>query len=203
MVYKHSVCDGYTLIPEIDDFKNYRIIEQRGQEQIQLEETVKSYKASLTGYVKLILPDLVISRRITVLDKNSCESLFEDVSENSNYILLPEGSAYQLQSLSVSIKQLEKEISEQETQSGITADTELLRSQKSAVKGQSDSIISQARKNFEAVKQSFINYFTKKAELELLLKHTPVSYLKDVFIKIRSPPTYNQIRQNKFDVFRQ
>ncbi len=178
-VYKHSVCDGYTLIPEIDDFKNYRIIEQRGQEQIQLEETVKSYKASLTGYVKLILPDLVISRRITVLDKNSCESLFEDVSENSNYILLPEGSAYQLQSLSVSIKQLEKEISEQETQSGITADTELLRSQKNALKGQSDSIISQARKNFEAVKQSFINYFTKKAELELLLKHTPVSYLKD------------------------
>ncbi len=178
-VYKHSVCDGYTLIPEIDDFKNYRIIEQRGQEQIQLEETVKSYKASLTGYVKLILPDLVISRRITVLDKNDCEKLFEGVSENSNYILLPAGSAYQLQSLSVSIKQLEKEISEQETQSGITADTELLRSQKNALKGQSDSIISQARKNFEAVKQSFINYFTKKAELELLLKHTPVSYLKD------------------------
>ncbi len=178
-VYKHSVCDGYTLIPEIDDFKNYRIIEQRGQEQIQLEETVKAYKASLSEYVKLILPDLVISWRASVLNKNDCEKLFEGVSENSNYILLPAGSAYQLQSLSVSIKQLEKEISEQETQSGITADTELLRSQKSALKGQSDSIISQARKNFEAVKQSFINYFAKKAELELLLKHTPVSYLKD------------------------
>ncbi len=124
------------------------------------------------------MPDLVISWRASVLDENSCERLFEGVSENSNYILLPAGSAYQLQSLAVSIKQLEKEISEQETQSGITADTELLRSQKSAVKGQSDSIIYQARKNFEAVKQSFINYFAKKAELDLLLKHTPVSYLK-------------------------
>ena len=202
-VYKHSVCDGYTLIPEIDDFKNYRIIEQRGQEQIQLEETVKSYKASLTGYVKLILPDLVISRRITVLDKNSCESLFEDVSENSNYILLPEGSAYQLQSLAVSIDQIdeqisadEEEIQKQQTQLNVTPDKEqqklyqklldkakrdkeLLMSQKNVAKGQLDSLISQARKNSEAVKQSFINYFAKKAELDLLLKNTPVNYLKD------------------------
>ena len=178
-IIRHQVCDNFTLIPVIDDFKNYQLIEQRSQERIQLEETVKAYKASLSEYVKLILPDLVISWRASVLDKNDCEKLFEGVSENSNYILLPAGSAYQLQSLSVSIKQLEKEISEQETQSGITADTELLRSQKNALKGQSDSIISQARKNFEAVKQSFINYFAKKAELELLLKHTPVSYLKD------------------------
>lgn len=178
-VYKHSVCDGYTLIPKIDDFKNYRIIEQRGQEQAQLEETVKTYKASLSEYVKLILPDLNIISRASVLDEDCCKSLFEGVSESSNYILLPASSAYQLQSLAVSIKQLEKEISEQETQNGITADTELLISQKRALKGQSDSIISQARTSFEAVKQSFINYFTKKAELELLIKHTPVNYLKD------------------------
>lgn len=178
-VYKHSVCDGYTLIPEIDDFKNYRIIEQRSQEQAQLEETVKAYKASLSEYVKLILPDLNIISRASILDEDCCKSLFEGVSESSNYILLPAGSAYQLQSLAVSIKQLEKEISEQETKNGITADTELLISQKRALKGQSDSIISQARKSFEAVKQSFINYFAKKAELELLIKHTPVNYLKD------------------------
>lgn len=178
-VYKHSVCDGYTLIPEIDDFKNYRIIEQRSQEQAQLEETVKAYKASLSEYVKLILPDLNIISRASILDEDCCKSLFEGVSESSNYILLPAGSAYQLQSLAVSIKQLEKEISEQETKNGTTADTELLISQKRALKGQSDSIISQARKSFEAVKQSFINYFAKKAELELLIKHTPVNYLKD------------------------
>lgn len=103
-VYKVQNCQGYTLIPEIKNFINSDLIEQRQDEFIQLEEYVNQNKLNLDSYNfvterdgKMYFTNLTIEQKYEKLcDANTMKS----------YIFLTESEATQLQGLYTSIKQL-------------------------------------------------------------------------------------------------
>ena len=91
-VYRLQSCNGYTLIPEINDFIDSEVIEQRHQEQIELEDFVFSQNNQIgsftyarqrrleilsVGYIQITLQKRQIElqkkqvdRQITDLDNN-------------------------------------------------------------------------------------------------------------------------------------
>ena len=103
-VYKVQNCQGYTLIPQIKNFKNSDLIEQRQDEFIQLEDYVNQNKLNLDSYNfvterdgKMYFTDLTIGEKYEKLcDPNTMKS----------YIFLTESEATQLQGLYTNIKQL-------------------------------------------------------------------------------------------------
>ncbi len=108
-VYRLQSCNGYTLIPEINDFIDSEVIEQRHQEQIELEEYVKSVESSLKNYVVVSADTGRIERKMDISDRQNFQSSLSGVSETSDLIVLTENEALQMQSIYVSIDQLNKQ----------------------------------------------------------------------------------------------
>ena len=290
-IKKQQKCGGYTLIPEINDFKNCELIEQKISEQVELENFVNSYEPSLKSYVKVNSKNGEIVGEMGSLTKSEYETLIAGVDKDSENIVVSTSEALQLQSLysnlsqlfyqsrmlllqkdqtKVQSRQMEAQIKQSEQQYkdlsqhveidwaryredlsvgfneipfmkdrdpskkhendekysfakayvafnsnkvtrdllknygdedevyGIIPDMEeqkyllnrLIKEydeqgdncakQITLVLSQRDFIISQARANFEVIKETFIKYFTKKAQLDLLVLQTPVNYLKDL-----------------------
>ncbi len=159
-VYKHQSCRGYTLIPEINDYISSDLIEQRQNEQIELEEFINSCEASLINYVKFDTTDYKYTL-IESLTKNYINDFFNDVKDSvdCHYIVITESEAFNLKSAKEPTQSQETE-----TEDGISKEKILMK---------------QARKNLPLVKDAFLKYFRKKAELEQLVLQTPVNFLKD------------------------
>ncbi len=159
-VYKHQSCRGYTLIPEINDYISSDLIEQRQNEQIELEEFINSCEASLINYVKFDTTDYKYTL-IESLTKNYINDFFNDVKDSADchYIVITESEAFNLKSAKEPTQSQETE-----TEDGISKEKILIK---------------QARKNLPLVKDAFLKYFRKKAELEQLVLQSPVNFLKD------------------------
>lgn len=159
-VYKHQSCRGYTLIPEINDYISSDLIEQRQSEQIELEEFINSCEASLINYVKFDITDYKYTL-IESLTKNYINDFFNDVKDSADchYIVITESEAFNLKSAKEPTQSQETE-----TEDGISKEKILMK---------------QARKNLPLVKDAFLKYFRKKAELEQLVLQSPVNFLKD------------------------
>lgn len=159
-VYKHQSCRGYTLIPEINDYISSDLIEQRQNEQIELEDFINSCEASLINYVKFDTTDYKYTL-IESLTKNYINDFFNDVKDSADchYIVITESEAFNLKSAKEPTQSQETE-----TEDGISKEKILMK---------------QARKNLPLVKDAFLKYFRKKAELEQLVLQSPVNFLKD------------------------
>ncbi|MBD5583540.1 MAG: hypothetical protein HDQ88_00425 [Clostridia bacterium] len=103
-------CDGYILIPEIKDYGSSEYIDQRQSEQAELEDYIKSCEQSLCNYVKVQKDDGLILRRIGNLTKTEYDVLMEGVTPSSNYCIMNESEALQLQSLYENSNQLRKQL---------------------------------------------------------------------------------------------
>ena len=106
-VYKYQSCNGYTLISEINDFKNSDFIEQKQERHIQLDEFVKQYKPVLKSYVKVDATTGEKLGGLNSLTKSGYENFIDGVNSKSNSILLTETEAAQFRSLFDSIRQIE------------------------------------------------------------------------------------------------
>jgi len=159
-VYKHQSCRGYTLIPEINDYISSDLIEQRQSEQIELEDFINSCEASLINYVKFDTTDYKYTL-IESLTKNYINDFFNDVKDSADchYIVITESETFNLKSAKEPTQSQETE-----TEDGISKEKILMK---------------QARKNLPLIKDAFLKYFRKKAELEQLVLQTPVNFLKD------------------------
>ena len=205
-VYTQQICNGYTLISEIDDFIDSEFIEQRQEELAQLEDYVNQYAPSLKAYAKVQASTGVINMSMSSLTKNNYKSLINGVTKNSTYILMSSSEAYQLQSLYLNVQQLDEEIDEctqniseaQDVMDKNTNDQEgdaykdaaesktkneeartRLRNQKTITNNQIQFTITNAQNNLENIKQMFKNYFAKEAQLQLMRLLAPVNYIKD------------------------
>ena len=178
-------CCGYTLVSELDDFNGVEYVEQRQDEQIQLENYVNQYSQTLKNYVIADSKTGDIIKRLGTPDISHYDSFIKEVSYSD--ILVSESEAYQLQSMYLNLQQLEKQITELEASidSSSGDEQEQYKQQKEEVSAQNDLveaqfnyIVSQARNNLAYVKSVFKDYFNKEAQLELLYRQTPVNYIK-------------------------
>ena len=258
-VYTCQESCGNILIPYFDDFKNIELIEQRKDEQIQLEEFINQYEPILQTYVKVNSKNGEIISRLSNLTKDEVESMTKEISNISEDILMTESESMQLKSLIFGISQLDNQIAQLQLQQrqlslqekqlknqlaqisntktisekvfsgnnqinwniqkeddvsvaqykanyldavnnekmikGVDGDSQqkllgeqvimvnnqinLVLTQIEQSVAQKDYIISQARSNLQTIKDNFIKYFSKKAQLDLLLKQIPLNYLKN------------------------
>ena len=147
-VYKKQYCKGYTLIPEIDDFKGHELIEQRADERIELEEYLLQTEKELKGYVR-------VNKTTGALSEKNVNFTEAGNFTKENYRAFLDGVT--AESTDIIIKEAERsQWSESEKQ----------------------VIINGAVRNLECIKYSFLKYFKKKAELDMLVKNSPVNYLK-------------------------
>ena len=187
-IQTRQYCCGYTLISELDDFEGVEYVEQRLDEQIQLENYVNQYSAALKTYVTVNSDNGEIKSEMYRPTKTYYEALLGEISSDGKYVLVTKNEAFQLQSMYQSIQQLEKQITEINSSIEASEDeTEIeqykqqrkeLREQNDFVEAQFNYIVSQARNNFENVKSVFKDYFNKEAQLEFLYRLMPVNYIK-------------------------
>lgn len=115
-VYKYQSCNNYTLISKIDDFKNYDLIEQRQDEQAQLENYIAQMAPNLSSYVKVYGPTGQVVGKLESLNKKNYETLIKGVDVDSSYVIVTGSEACQLQSLYTSKNQLNTQKYQIETQ---------------------------------------------------------------------------------------
>lgn len=202
-VYKHQSCNGYTLLPSIDGFRHSDFVEQRQQQQIQLEDYVTQMEPILRNYVRVDSENGNIDWEFYTLNKENYLSLFNQVNKYTDIVIMPKNEALQLQSLYKQLKEFEsqkntaqenynnrKKWIEDNKSTGLREavlkeEKQLLEAIAEAesnvnfVKSQIEYIKEHAQKNFDMVESMFVSYFIKKDELDLLLKQTPVNYVKD------------------------
>ncbi len=157
-VKKRQTCNGFTLIPKIDDFKDSELIEQRQSEQAELEEFLKTYEPTLRSYVRMNIKTNEIEDRSLIVGKNLYISFFNGVSSGSDIVILTESQAEQL-------KVAFNEIKGEDKYDKLSPLEKL--------------IIKQARENLELLIDTANKYRSKKAQLDALLLQLPVNYLQD------------------------
>lgn len=177
-VYKHQSCRGYTLIPEINDYISSDLIEQRQSEQIELEEFINSCEASLINYVKVDAKTCDITDNIDSLAKESVDLFFYGVNKESSEIIMQRSEAIQLKLIFLQANQTMIPVDADASAEQIEAYNDSLK-MRDASKTQFNCLVQQARKNLPLVKDAFLKYFRKKAELEQLVLQSPVNFLKD------------------------
>lgn len=152
-VYRHQSCNGYTFIPEINDFIDADLIEQRQNEQIQLEQTVQAYENSLIDYVAINDDGDVVSS-LSRLDKSEFNQLIKMAEDKlHNYYLVSKSEALDFKSL-------------------LSVDDNNSKNKAAYLKNR-------AKRSLPQVKEAFNTYFKKKAELEQLWRSVPVRFLRD------------------------
>ena len=178
-------CCGYTLVSELDDFKGVEYVEQRQDEQIQLENYVNQYSQTLENYVTASAETGKDEHCMTELSPLAFDGLLE--LKRGNDLIVSKSEAYQLQSMYQNIQHLETQIEllnkqiadcEDDYKSIYTEQRDELRQQKNLAQKQFDHTVYQASSNLENVKSVFKDYFNKEAQLELLYRQTPVNYIK-------------------------
>ena len=104
-VYKYQTYNGLTLIPEIKDFINYDLVQQKSDEMIQLEDYVNQLKISLKDYVIVNDDSGTEVSALSSLTRAKYDLFIKNLT--SWRLLLSANEAAQLRSLYLSKKQLE------------------------------------------------------------------------------------------------
>ena len=178
IIYREQICNGCTLIPNIDDFINVELIDQRQEKIAQLEDYVNQYGPTLESYAKVSASTGTIYFGASISTINAYKNCIKDFTDSSPYVLMTTAEAYQLQLQYLNLKQITLEIDNPGDEVTET-DMSDLKKKKEIIKNQIDLVIQQARNNLETVKSIAKNYFIKEAELELLRKQIPVNYVKN------------------------
>ncbi|MDE7083299.1 MAG: hypothetical protein K2O89_06340 [Clostridia bacterium] len=219
-VYKHQVCNSYTLIPEIKGFIDTEFLEQRQSERIQIESYVNQLEPNLKTYCAVDLTSNTVLAEFSELTRDEYDQIMFYVSNSSSTLFLSKSEVLQIKSLSGSNQQINLQIEQtdlsiQELEIQIDALNEEMRylAQKNDQDGvdvawnkiniaksriansknqklrfheqvfatgkQIEYIQNQAKANLDNVKETFRQFFSKKAELDMLIKHTPVNFLRD------------------------
>lgn len=176
-VYRHQICNGMTLVSEINDFIKADVVDQRSEKQINLEETIKQYKNTLCDYVIINIDSgIIIYRNHDVSKEIYKETYLKNLENNPQLTLISENSAIQLSTLLSNKQSLESQISEATDANHKAQLNNQLRTQ---INPQISSIRRQTTRNVSHVKEMFETYFNKLEELDFVQLNTPVNYLKD------------------------
>ncbi len=158
-VKRMQSCKGFTLVSKLDDFVNVEFVEQRQNEQAELEEYLNACEPTLKNYVKFNRKKGEIdSYRLLTIDKSAYKSLFTGVNAYSDVVIMTESQAEQL---CEAFKVMDGDKKEEK------------------LNAQEKLMIRQAILGLPALKDAFKNYLNKKARYETLMKHLPINYLKD------------------------
>ncbi len=176
-VYRHQICNGMTLVSEINDFIKADVVDQRSEKQINLEETIKQYKNTLCDYVIINIDSgIIIYRNHDVSKEIYKETYLKNLENNPQLTLITENSAIQLSTLLSNKESLESQIQEATDANHKAQLNNQLRTQ---INPQISSIRRQTTRNETHVKEMFETYFNKLEELDFVQLNTPVNYLKD------------------------
>lgn len=93
-VYKYQTFNGLTLIPEIKDFINYDLVQQKSDEIIQLEDYINQLAPTLKNYVIVSSSDGQVTTDLSSLTRSTYDEFIKKVS--SSDLLLSSGEATQL-----------------------------------------------------------------------------------------------------------
>ncbi len=177
-----QICKGYKLIPEINDFINSDMLQQKSNEHVNLEEQIKTYENALKDYVLISDSDYSILKELGSLDKTDYENFIKlantpiQPKTTPCYVAMTKSAAQQLMSLSLSVKQLNASKDDNNTKENFKL---IYEKQIVNLNSQINFIISQAKNSLNTLKENFAAYYTKKAQLELVLRQTPKNFLQD------------------------
>ena len=177
-----QICKGYKLIPEINDFINSDMLQQKSDEHVNLEEQIKTYENALKDYVLISDSDYSILKELGSLDKTDYENFIKlantpiQPKTTPCYVAMTKSAAQQLMSLSLSVKQLNASKDDNNTKENFKL---IYEKQIVNLNSQINFIISQAKNSLNTLKENFAAYYTKKAQLELVLRQTPKNFLQD------------------------
>ncbi len=177
-----QICKGYKIIPEINDFINSDMLQQKSNEHVNLEEQIKTYENALKDYVLISDSDYSILKELGSLDKTDYENFIKlantpiQPKTTPCYVAMTKSAAQQLMSLSLSVKQLNASKDDNSTKEDYKS---IYEKQIVNLNSQINFIISQAKNSLNTLKENFAAYYTKKAQLELVLRQTPKNFLQD------------------------
>ncbi len=86
-VCKRNSAEGYTLIPEINDFKFAELVETRSQELIQLEDYVAQTQVSMMGCVVAKKSNVNNKREISEFSDEGFKSLYESIDTKTELLM--------------------------------------------------------------------------------------------------------------------
>ena len=86
-VCKCNSAEGYTLIPEINDFKFAELVETRSQELIQLEDYVAQTQVSMMGCVVAKKSNVNNKREISEFSDEGFKSLYESIDTKTELLM--------------------------------------------------------------------------------------------------------------------
>ena len=153
-IYTYQSCNGYTLIPEIDDYINSELIDQRQEEYAQIEDYILQAEPSLKSYVKVAASSGEIVGRISSLTKSNYEEFISGITSTSENIILTESQAIQLMSLYLSKGQQESQEDQLDVQlEQYDLQKAQLENQKNQLLFQVNRQIPQQKTQFEYTKQ--------------------------------------------------
>ncbi|MDE7306395.1 MAG: hypothetical protein K2N33_03305, partial [Clostridia bacterium] len=162
LVYKHSYCKGYTLIPEVDDFKGINSIITKSNELFEAERALNNYKPTLQNFVVCHLSSALTQKELKDyfvdgrLSENSFNQFMGLISTNpitgdKNILLTFEDKCI-----------LRSNIDGSAYNSNIA-----------------NMYINKSENNVKVLKNLFSDYLKKQAEYDRLLRQTPVNFLQD------------------------
>ena len=153
-IYTYQSCNGYTLIPEIDDYINSELIDQRQEEYAQIEDYILQAEPSLKSYVKVAASSGEIIGRLSSLTKSNYEEFISGITSTSENIILTESQAIQLKSLYLSKGQQESQEDQLDVQlEQYDLQKAQLENQKNQLLFQVNRQIPQQKTQFEYTKQ--------------------------------------------------
>ena len=100
-VYKQQCCNGYTVIPEINDFINSELIEHRHENIVNTEETVKQYRNALRDYVCVHIASGNIFKSNEQITREMFEEFMSLTKDSylSEYIIIQQNEVVQYKAL--------------------------------------------------------------------------------------------------------
>ncbi len=160
-VYVKQLCGDYTLIPELNDFKGVERIEQRHEQQVELQENVNRLEAKLKEYTVVSGNTGTKISGLETLTANDYKAFINNLETIAGSIAVTKAEGYRLRALYKEYNNAQSD------------------AQKNLAQEQITDIKKRAQNNFAALKEEFKKYIVKKAELDQILKQVSVNYLKD------------------------
>ena len=151
--------------------------EQVNQQISDLDATIKFFKEN--GYSnKNVKPN---DPNYASLNRQALREANEDQSAQKNKKLLETYTPYnQLSLITAQEKMVEQQKNSITKEINAIADQQtLVQNQEKFINEQINYIISQARKNLNSFNEMTVQYWSKKAELEQMIRQTPVNFIKD------------------------
>ena len=165
-VLSSFICpEGYTLSGEYSTFKGSKFIEQRYDEQIELEESIKSYKEAIEEFKicdrnnDILYNGLWLTEDIEA-DEQAYDNFLASITVDKRLLTLNAYSQY------ISLK-------ESRNSSGLST------TEKELINAQMNAILNAADENEGRLESYFRTYLSKLNELKRLNRQIPVTFIKD------------------------